>query len=73
MQIRGNADGVVWIQNSLEAKALSCGNVTLKVASRDWVELEGIVDFELGVHPLYLKFEGVGSFDLLTFTLEKVD
>ncbi|MGC6176883.1 family 43 glycosylhydrolase [Lacrimispora sp. 38-1] len=73
LQIRGYAEGFVWIQNSLEAKESSCGNITLKVASRDWTELEGIVDFELGVHSLYLKFEGVGSFDFLTFTLEKVD
>ena len=71
LQIRGNADGVVWIQNSLEAKEASCGNIKLNVASRDWIELDGIVNMAPGIHPLYLKFEGVGSFDFVTFTLEK--
>ena len=66
----GKAAGKILVGQSLDA--LSCGSIPVQIDEKDgknWITIGGEMQFKEGTYPLYLKFEGSGSFDFAQFEL----
>lgn len=69
LRVRGNAKGTLYVQTDADKNV--CGEVKLDISSEEWIYIEGTYEIENGVHPLYLRFSGEGSFDLSTLSLKQ--
>ena len=71
--VRGRSEkvaGKILVGQSLND--FSCGSIPVQIDEKDgknWVTIGGEMQFKKGTYPLYLKFEGTGSFDFAQFEL----
>lgn len=68
LKIRGSGKGVFEVSQSLHGDPV--GRISAEAVSKEWMEAGNEIAFRDGVHPLYLKFIGSGTLDLVTFLLE---
>lgn len=67
LTLRGRADGVVRIFTDLKKNPI--GETPIHLDSSEWITTEIPVVTEAGVHPLYIRYDGAGNFDLSELTL----
>lgn len=71
--VRGRSekvDGKILVGQSLDD--FSCGSIPVQIDEKNgknWITIGGQMQFKEGTYPLYLKFEGNGSFDFAQFEL----
>lgn len=66
LKIRGKVNGALKIYQDLEAK--ECGMTHVCIESDEWMDVYVQIMPEKGIYPLYMEYEGAGSFDFVTFT-----
>ena len=67
VSVRGNANGRLIL--STEYGGAECGEVNFSVDSKEWAVQYANVNIPDGVRALFIKFEGNGSIDMLSLTL----
>ncbi len=67
LKVRGKGNGIFTIMQKPEAEI--AGTVAVDIDSEKWTDIAGGMNFRKGIYPLYLKYEGDGTIDFVTFTL----
>ncbi len=71
VEIRGNAEGVMQIRNSLSGEVIA--EISVACRGNEWEEFSGNAPIPDGIHALYLTYRGTGSLDLRRIRIERLD